>query len=315
MDTSLTDTEFYPRLSLGPVLYFWTREKVFSFYEGIAKSPVDIVYLGETVCSKRRQLKTQDWLELAQMLQQAGKEVVLSTMTLLEADSELKLLQRICENPDYIVEANDMSGVQLLSKRFAAEGTGFVTGPAINIYNSRTLSVMADSGLKRWVLPFELSRETFLSLHENRPQNVESEIFVYGRLPLAYSARCFTARAHNLTKDDCQFRCLDDENGLLMKTREDESFLILNGIQTQSAKTSNLIAEIGDFKKLGVDVLRISPQSHHTEQIIQLFHDCIHGQQSIQDAGLALHKWLLTGGCDGYWHGQAGMVDLTENIQ
>lgn len=313
MDTS--PAEFYPRISLGPILYFWTREKVFSFYESIAESPVDIVYLGETVCSKRRQLKGEDWLELAQMLQQAGKEVVLSTMTLLEADSELKALRRICESTDYMIEANDISAVQLLSEKFQADGTGFVTGPAVNIYNSQTLSVMADSGLKRWVLPFELSRETFLSLHENRPQGTESEIFVYGRLPLAYSARCFTARAHNLTKDDCQFRCLDDENGLLMKTREEESFLVLNGIQTQSAKTSNLITEIDDFKKLEVDVLRISPQSHHTQQVIQLFHDCIHGELLVRDAGLAIQQYLLTGGCDGYWHGQAGMVDQNESMQ
>jgi len=27
------------------------------------------------------------------------------------------------------------------------------------------------------------------------------ELFAYGRMPLAYSARCFTARAHGRTKD------------------------------------------------------------------------------------------------------------------
>jgi len=47
----------------------------------------------------------------------------------------------------------------------------------------------------------------------------------------------------------------------MLRTREDESFLVLNGIQTQSAKTQNLIRDIDDFIELEIDVLRISPQS------------------------------------------------------
>ena len=77
-------TRKIPRLSLGPVPYFWPRETLLEFYDGIARTPVDIVYLGETVCSKRRPLKSGEWLELAATLQAAGKEVVLSGLTLLE---------------------------------------------------------------------------------------------------------------------------------------------------------------------------------------------------------------------------------------
>ena len=55
-----------PRLSIGPILYHWSREAVFSFYDSIAQAPVDIVYLGETVCSKRRVVRPDDWLEIAE---------------------------------------------------------------------------------------------------------------------------------------------------------------------------------------------------------------------------------------------------------
>jgi collagenase-like PrtC family protease len=293
---------FRPRLSLGPILYYWSREDVFRFYEGIAQTPVDIVYLGETVCAKRRLMRPDAWLEVAAMLQQAGKEVVLSSLTLLEANSELSALQKICSNDQYMVEANDMAAVQMMSGN-----RHFVTGPAVNIYNSRTLEVLAGSGLRRWTLPVELSKETLASLHQHRPDGVETEVFAFGRLPLAYSARCFTARAHNLPKDDCQFRCLDYPDGMMLRTREDESFLVLNGIQTQSAKTHNLVRDIDDFTELEVDVLRISPQSRHTEQIIGLFHDCLNGKIPACDADIGLQKYLLSEECDGYWHGQAGM--------
>lgn len=294
-----------PKLSLGPVLYYWPREDLLDFYARIAASPVDIVYLGETVCSKRRSLKHTDWLELAANLQAAGKEVVFSTLTLLEAGSELGSLRRLCETQDFLIEANDMSAVQLLSGKHA-----FVTGPAVNIYNSHTLSMLVGLGLKRWVLPVELGHDTLADLQAQRPAGVETEVFVWGRLPLAYSARCFTARAHNLPKDDCQFRCLDYPDGLLLSTREEEPFLVLNGIQTQSARTLNLIGELDDLVALGVDVLRISPQSRHTEFIIDAFHACLQDRAGISGAITELGKFLPTGSCNGYWHGDPGMDSL-----
>ncbi len=291
-----------PRLSLGPILYYWSRDQVFDFYHSIADTPVDIVYLGETVCAKRRLIKPDDWQELAEMLQQAGKKVVLSTLTLLEANSELSSLRKICHDHHYMVEANDMAAVQMM-----ANNKPFVAGPALNIYNSRTLAVLADSGLKRWTLPVELSRDTLAELHRNRPEGVETEVFVFGRLPLAYSARCFTARASNLPKDNCQFRCLDHPDGLLLRTREYESFLVLNGIQTQSAKTQNLVKEIDDFIELQIDVLRISPQSRHTEQIINVFYNCLHRRITSGEAEQQLEHYIMSGECDGYWHNQPGM--------
>ncbi len=291
-----------PKLSLGPLLYYWSRDDVFRFYESIADSAVDIVYLGETVCSKRRLLKLDSWLQIAGLLRAASKEVVLSTLTLLEANSELMALKKICGNKQYMVEANDMTAVQLLSGN-----ASFVTGPAVNIYNSQTLEVLARCGLKRWTLQVELSKETLTTMHQNKPMGVETEVFVFGRLPLAYSARCFTARSHNLPKDDCQFRCLDDADGLLLRTREDESFLVLNGIQTQSAKTQNLISDIDDFIDLEVDVLRISPQSKNTVQVIKVFHNRLRGKISGDEAEKSLQQYILSGECSGYWHGQAGM--------
>ena len=66
------------KLTLGPLLYFWPRDNVLSFYKEVASWPVDTVYLGETVCSRRRELRLRDWLTIGEALQAAGKEVVLS---------------------------------------------------------------------------------------------------------------------------------------------------------------------------------------------------------------------------------------------
>ena len=292
-----------PKLSVGPILYYWDREKIFDFYQMLADAPVDIVYLGETVCAKRSLIRLEEWFEIADTLAAAGKEVVLSTMALLEADSELKRLRRICENDRYLVEANDMGAINLL------QGKPFVSGHSVNLYNERTLALLAKKGMKRWVLPVELSHETLADLQAHRPENVETEVFAYGRLPLAYSARCFTARAHNLPKDDCQYRCLDYPDGLTLSAQDNTRFLALNGIQTQSAQTFNLLAELARIRELKVDVIRLSPQANWMENIIKLFSKTLAGELSPEEGADKLLRWMPVGSCDGYWYGDAGMLD------
>lgn len=298
-------SDYQPKLSLGPVLYYWPKEKLLDFYQKISAAPVDIVYIGETVCSKRHAMNTSDWLELADQLSKAGKEVVLSTMALLEAESELKTLRRLCENGRFTVEANDMGAVRLLSERKVP----FVLGTGINVYSDQTLRFLASLGAKRWVMPVELSRQTLATIQAGRPEGVETEVFVYGRMPLAYSARCFTARHHNLPKDDCQYRCLDYPEGLALSTREGQAFLALNGIQTQSAQTCNLLAELAELRELQVDVLRISPQPEGTETVIEAFAACLRGESDPVAAAPRLNAVLPLGACDGYWHGQPGLQE------
>ena len=296
------------KLSLGPVQYYWDRETMFKFYKSIESTEIDIVYLGETICSKRKLLRRSDWLDIASRLQQAGKEVVLSSLTLIEASSELAALKTLCSNTDYLIEANDMSAVQVL------KGKAFTTGPSVNIYNPASLNVLAKQGLKRWVLPVELSRDSLELMQAEKADEIETEVLVYGRLPLAYSARCFTARSHNLPKDDCQYRCLDDPDGLLLSTQEDEKFLILNGIQTQSARTNNLIMDLTDLESLKVDIFRISPPSKHIEKIINLFYQTLHNPSFANQANIELQKLMPAGGyCNGYWHGINGMDWHTSN--
>ncbi len=246
------------KISVAAVPYFWTKEAYQAFYEKLSKLPVDIVYLGETVCSKRRTMGFPDWLDLAIMLKQAGKEVVLSTITLLEAESELGYLSKIAAQKDYLVEANDKAAIQVAQ----SAGNAFVVGSPINVYNNKSFTFFHKLGMKRWCIPVELGREDLAPMVKlAKSLTIELEYQVFGRMPLAFSARCFTARHHRLPKDDCQFRCIDDEQGILVQTQEGDSFAQINGIQTQSAKLSNLLDRWQELEQHGIDVLRIMPVS------------------------------------------------------
>ena len=151
------------KLALGPLLYYWEKNKVAAFYQHALNGEADIIYLGETVCSKRRELKTRDWINLGKELANANKEVVLSSMALLEAPSEIKMLRQICENGLFKVEANDLAAIQML----AENKVPFVCGPAINCYNASTIKLLINKGMQRWVMPVELSRDWLVNTLED----------------------------------------------------------------------------------------------------------------------------------------------------
>lgn len=294
------------KLALGPLLYYWPRQQVFDFYEEIARTPVDIVYLGETVCTRRHELRVQDWAEIAQKLAATGKQAILGTQTLIESESDLKTLRRVIDEKDFLTEANDMGAVRLLS----SAKRPFVAGPFLNVFNSATLGLMAQLGAARWVMPVEMSADALRELQAARPAGLETEVFAYGRLPLAFSARCFTARHFNLQKDDCQFKCIEFPDGLLIKTREGEEFLTLNGIQTQSSKVYNLVGEVGELRGLGVDILRISPQSQHTPALLEVFRARIDGTLDVQAARTKMAGLGLAEPCNGFWYGKPGLDQI-----
>ncbi|HMM53492.1 MAG TPA: U32 family peptidase [Candidatus Desulfobacillus sp.] len=294
------------KLALGPPLYYWLRQQMFDFYETIAEAPVDIVYLGETVCSRRHELRLPDWVEIAGRLAAAGKQAVLATQTLIESESDLKTLRKLVEEEAFLAEANDMGAVRLL----AESRRPFVAGPFLNVYNGATLAMLARLGATRWVMPVEMSRQALDGLQAHRPAGLETEVFAYGRLPLAFSARCFTARHYNLQKDDCQFKCMEYPDGLLIRTREKEGFLTLNGIQTQSARVYNLIGEIGELRASGVDILRLSPQSQHTPELIGIFRGRLAGTIAPEEARARLDAIGIAESCNGFWHGKPGLDQI-----
>jgi collagenase-like PrtC family protease len=291
------------RLSLGPLQFHWPKAQMQSLYRHVADSPVDIVYLGETVCSKRREFRYQDWIDTAEQLSAAGKSVVLSTFSLVEAQSELGYIRRLCENGDILVEANDMSAVQMLAGKVP-----FVGGPTLNVLNQRTLQKLVDLGLQRWVIPVELSRTMLAEIRAHIAGPIEYELLAWGRLPLAYSARCYTTRAHKISKDECANCCIDYPDGLLLQTREDEDFLVINGIQTMSARTSCVLADLENSPAIA-DILRISPQTGDMDSIIHLIDALRCGEITADTAAQDLVSHAPGGLCNGYWHGAAGMAN------
>ena len=285
------------RLSLGPLQYFWPRERTLAFYRMAADWPLDVIYLGETVCSKRRELGTRDWIALAEELAGSGKQVVLSSLSLIEAESELGVLARLVRYGDFWIEANDLSAVQLCRER----GLPFVAGPTLNVYNHQALSLLVEDGLRRWVPGVEQGHQLIGELRDAYTADdatmPELEVIAWGRLPLSFSARCFTARALDVPKDQCGFRCIEYPDGMPLATREGQAFLRINGIQIQGEEITDLGPELPTLRALGVDLLRIYPQAEGTFEVVAHFDLARRSPTAPPRIGVR----------NGYWHGEPGM--------
>ena len=178
-------------LTLGPLQFHWPAARRRDFYARIAdEAPVECVYLGEVVCSKRLPWFEKDLPKIAERLRRAGKQVVFSTPALIITDHEVAMIRALCETGD-LIEINDLACLQLLN------GQAFVSGPLVNVFNEGALDVLLRLGAMRVNAPMELSIGAIATLAA-RNQSSEVEVFVFGRQPLAISQRCYHAHAPSM---------------------------------------------------------------------------------------------------------------------
>ncbi|MDE2184619.1 MAG: U32 family peptidase [Alphaproteobacteria bacterium] len=279
-------------LTLGPVLFNWPTDRWVDFYARIAdEAPVDHVCIGEVVCSKRQPFRDNVTLDTVERLERGGKEVVHATLALPTTAREVRAINEVIE-AGYLIEANDITTVQLL------DGRPHIIGPFLNIYNEATLAKHVALGASRICLPAELPLESIRLIAAGT--NV-AEVFAFGRAPLALSARCYHARANGLPKDACQFVCERDADGMDVHTIDGRPFLAVNGVQTLGYVVTAATRQIADLREIGVVSLRLSPQSCDMVRVITIFRDFADGHTTQEEAAEALSALTLPGPLsDGY---------------
>lgn len=290
------------KLTLGPILFHWDADAKRDFYTRIAdESPVDTVYLGEVVCSKRTPFFDGHLPEVIERLERGGKTVVLSGLTEVVLPRERKMTADLCTLDSHMVEINNAAGLTAVANR------PHRIGPMMNVYNEETMVHLASRGATHFTLPPEMPG-TVVAVMAQRAQalGVNIEVQAFGRIPLAISARCFHARAHRRSKDECQFVCGEDQNGLTLTTLGDEKLLVINGVQTLSYGYLNLVAEIGDMQALGVDHFRLMPHWTDMVAVSNIFADCLAGRSAGAEAMERFAALDVGPFINGFWHGVAG---------
>ena len=133
-----------------------------------------------------------------------------------------------------------------------------------NTVSYHTSKFWYNNGAKRIILARELNKEEIRTIMENKPKDLEIEMFIHGAICYGYSGRChlsdfLAGRCANL--GDCAQSCrwaynlyLEEKNnpGLMMPVEQDEY-----GTYILSSKDMCLIKELPEVMQMGVDSLKI----------------------------------------------------------
>jgi len=295
------------KLTLGPILFHWPVDKKRDFYARIAdEAPIDTVYLGEVICSKRSPFFAPHIEAVAERLERGGKKVVFSSL----AEVMLKRERAAAE------ELADLAGlgpreveVNNTAELYHLNGRAHRIGQYFNTYNEETLAYLAKNGATHFSLPAELPGVSIARMAARAaPLGLPLEVQVFGRVSLALSARCYHARAHGRHKDNCQFVCEQDPDGMPLTTGSGQSFLAINGIQTLSEKYLALLAEIDAMRQMGVSHFRLVPHSVDMVAVATIFRALLDGDTGPEAAKTRLIALdgLAAGFSNGFWHGVAG---------
>ena len=284
------------KYSLGPVLYYWPKETLEDFTNRPRCHQQRRCDLPRrSGGSKRRPPKWATgwiWRKVAG----SGKQVVLSTLALVQAP-ELGELKRYVETVSSAGSERSRRGEHVRRRKLP-----FVAGHALNCYNV-TLRLLLKRGMTRWCMPVELSRDWLANLLTQCEElgirnKFEVEVLSYGHLPLAYSARCFTARSEDRPKDECETCCGKYPNGRSMLSQENQQVFVLNGIQTMSGYVYNLGNELASMDGL-VDMVRLSPLDTGVFAMLDAFR--------ANENGAAPLPLTANSDCNGYWRRLAGL--------
>ncbi len=288
-------------LTLGPVLFNWPADQWRDFHARIAdEAPIERVCIGEIVCSKRLPFIADAMTQAIERLQRGGKSVILSSLILPTLARERALIDDLLAVPDVLIEANDVSVLPHV------QGRPHVIGPFVNVYNEDTVSFLTKNGAVRICLPPELPLSSIATLAAAAPDTA-FEVWSFGRVPLAISARCYHARIHGLAKDSCQFVCDRDPDGLAVETLDGERFLAVNGVQTLSHACCNSLGDSAKLRSAGVRSFRLSPQSGDMVAVARLFRDALDGRRDAASASRELAALApFAPFSNGFLNGKAG---------
>ena len=142
-------------LSIGPVLFNWTPEGWRDFYFRIAdEAPVDWVYVGEAVCSKRAPFFEPHFEAVVERLRGGGKQVIVALLAQVMSKIDRRLVLDLAGMEGVTVEVNDAAALASVADK------PHTAGPFLNVYNEDTLGFLARRGAQVFCLPPELPKHS-----------------------------------------------------------------------------------------------------------------------------------------------------------
>ena len=227
----------------------------------------DAIYCGTSELSLRTRadMKDDDLEKTIKYAHSIGKKVYV-TLNIFAWDEKypeiIEMAKKLEElKPDGIIAAD--GGVIDVLKQYSPSIPINVSTQS-NIVSLHSANFWYKNGCKRMIMAREMNKEQLKYIMENKPEDMEVEIFIHGAICFAFSGRCFlsdflSCRSANL--GDCAQSCrwsynlyAEEKNnpGELMPIEIDKY-----GTSIFSSKDLCLIKELPEIIDMGVDSLKI----------------------------------------------------------
>ena len=227
----------------------------------------DAIYCGTSSLSlrTRAEMDDSDLVKTIEYAHKLGKRVhvAINIFAWDESYEEIKKQAKILNDlkVDGIIVAD--GGVVDIVKEVAPDVYIHISTQA-NTVSLHSANFWYKNGAKRIILARELNKEQIKYMIENKPKDLEIEMFAHGAICFGYSGRCFLSdflacRSANL--GDCAQSCrwaynvyVEEKNnpGNLMPVDDDK-----NGTYIFSSKDLCLIKEIPEIIEMELDSLKI----------------------------------------------------------
>lgn len=248
----------------------------------------DAVYCGTSSLSLRTRADMQDndLEETIKYAHEIGKKVYV-TLNIFAWDEKYNEIIEMAKKleklkPDGIIAAD--GGVIDVLKEYAP-GVPINVSTQANLVSLHSCNFWYKNGAKRMIMAREMNKEQLKYIMENKPKDMEVEIFIHGAICFAYSGRCFLSdflacRSANL--GDCAQSCrwaynvyVEETNkpGNLMPVEHDDK-----GTYIFSSKDMCLIKEIPEIIEMGVDSLKIEGRlktEYYLASVVNVYRNAI----------------------------------------
>ncbi len=227
----------------------------------------DAIYCGTSSLSLRTRadMENEDLIKTIKYAHEIGKKVYV-TINIFAFDEKYEEIIQMAKTleeikPDAVIVAD--GGILEIIKQYAPDIPIHISTQA-NIVSLNSANFWYKNGAKRMILARELNKEQIRHIIENKPNDMETEIFVHGAICFSYSGRCFlsdflSGRSANL--GECSQSCrwsyslyAEEKNtpGEFMPIEENEY-----GTSIFSSKDLCLIREIPEIISMGINSLKI----------------------------------------------------------
>lgn len=229
-----------------------------AFYDALALSSVDLVYVGDILHAARSCVQRRERLAIARELAAGGKGVVLS-MSLADVEGDADGVRRLIDESGFPIEAGDSNVVALLGGKVP-----FVAGSSLACDNGQSLDRLVECGAIRWVLPELCRGKVMRVLSYAGRSNCEIELPVLGHRS-NFRWPCRTDR------------CMD------MSPSAHGMPACIRAVATE-ADMPDWSSDIDTLRAGGVKVLRVAARIPRAVDVAQILSELVDGEIGPDDA-------------------------------